>query len=80
MEGATKKNKETRPGCRTDAVYPQLAHFVTCKDVFGVMLQVHVVLLCYVFHDPVGAVILLRGQQPTERLREHPKKKDGGYP
>lgn len=80
MEGGTRKNKEIRPSCKTDAVSPHFMHLVTCKDVFGVNLQVHFVLLCYAFHDPVGAVILLCGQQPTERLREHPKKKDGGYP
>ena len=39
---------------------------VTCKDVFRVKLQIHFVLLCYALHDPVGAVILLRGQQPTK--------------
>lgn len=80
IEGAAKKNKEIHPSCRTDAVYPQFMQLVTCKDVFRVELQVDFVLLCYVFHDFVGAVILLRGQQPTERFREHPKKKDGGYP
>lgn len=74
MEGATKKNKE-REGMPPSS---RLMQLVTCKDVFGVKLQVDLVLLGDVFHYPVRAMVLLRGQQPAQRLREHPKRRDGG--
>lgn len=51
--------------------------FVTCQDVIGVELHVHPVFLRYVSHDPLGAAVLLGGQQPTQWLREDPVKKMG---
>lgn len=53
-------------------------YFVTCEDIISVKLHVHLVLLCYVSHDPLGAAVLLSGQQPTQGLREDPNKEDRG--
>lgn len=50
---------------------------VTCEDIVGVKLHVHLVFLCYVSHDPLGAAVLLSGQQPTQWLREDPVEKTG---
>lgn len=50
---------------------------VTCQDIIGVKLHVHSVFLRYVSHDPLGAAVLLSGQQPTQWLREDPVKKTG---
>lgn len=50
------------------------AYFVTCEYIIGVKFHVHLVLLCYVSHDPLGATVLLSGQQPTQWLREDPNK------
>lgn len=57
-------------------VFPM--HFITCEDIISVKLHVHLVLLRYVSHDPLGAAVLLSGQQPTQWLREDPNKEDRG--
>lgn len=38
----------------------------------GVLLHVHLVLLRDVPHDPLGAAVLLRSQQPPQGLGEDP--------
>lgn len=60
-----KKQKKLGRGISEDFVKNQQC-FVTCEDIVGVELHVHPVLLCYVSHDPLGAAVLLRGQQPTQ--------------
>lgn len=40
--------------------------YVTCEDIICVKFHVHSVFLCYVSHDPLGAAVLLSGQQPTQ--------------
>lgn len=54
-----------------------LSKYVTCENIICVKLHVHSVFLCYVPHDPLGAAVLLSGQQPTQGLREDPVKKTG---
>jgi hypothetical protein len=44
----------------------------TCKDVVIVQLGVDLVLLDDVSHDPLGAAVLLSGQQPPQRLGKDP--------
>lgn len=46
--------------------------YYTCEDVISVQLGVNLVLLGNVSHDPLGAAILLSGQQPPQRLGEDP--------
>lgn len=41
-------------------------YFVTCQDIINVKLHVRSVFLCYVSHNPLGAAVLLSGQQPTQ--------------
>lgn len=53
--------------------------FVTVDKVVRVPLHVHSVLLCDVPNDPFGATVLLRGQQPTQGLREDPVEKMWKY-
>lgn len=53
-----------------------LSRFCTCKDVTCVKLHIpHLVFLHDVSHNPLGAAVLLSGQQPTQWFREEPVKK-----
>lgn len=64
-----KKKSKTYPSC----LFIYL--FFTCENVIGVQLHVHSVLLCYASYDPLGAAVLLSGQQPAQRLGEDPDRR-----